>query len=51
MKVKVIKKFRDKTNGKIREVGEQFNCSPTRFTELKGFVEEIKEEIKGNFKK
>ena len=43
MRVKTVKRFGDK-NAKmqIREIGEQFNCSPERFAELKGFVKEIK---------
>lgn len=51
MRVKVIKKFIDKKEGKVREVGEVFDTTKKRFEEINstsfGFlVEEIKEENK-----
>lgn len=51
MRVKVIKKFIDKKEGKVREVGEVFDITKKRFEEINstsfGFlVEEMKEENK-----
>lgn len=45
MKVKVIEKFKDKTTGKVRKVGETFDCTKKRFDEILTvgkFVEEVK---------
>lgn len=44
MKVKVIKKFKDKKTGNIRKKGEEFTLSKERFFEIENvghFVEEI----------
>ena len=42
MNVKVIKKYKDKNTSKIHEIGEEIEVTEKRFAELKGFVEEIK---------
>lgn len=34
MKVKVIKKFIDKTTGKMRNIDDVFTCSEKRFNEI-----------------
>ncbi len=50
MKVRVLSKFNDLKEGKIREVGEVFIVSKKRYEEIIGkgdFVEKI-EEIKTN---
>lgn len=47
MKAKVLKKFKDKETGKVREVGEEFSCTKKRFAEILAvgeFVAEVKEE-------
>lgn len=47
MKVKVIKKFRDKVTGEVRKVGDIFTCTKKRYNEILSvdvLVEEIKEE-------
>lgn len=49
MKAKVLKKFKDKKNGKIRNVGDVIIVTEERFKEIltKGkLVEEYKEEPK-----
>ena len=49
MKVKVIKKFRDKVTGELRKVDDEFNCTKKRFDEILSvdkLIEEIKEEKK-----
>ena len=44
MKVKVIKKFKDKANKEVlRKVNDTFEVSDERFKELKGYVVEVKE--------
>lgn len=45
MKVKVIKKFKDKNTKKIHNVGDELKISKERFSEIESighFVEEIK---------
>ena len=47
MKVKVIKRFKDKTTGKVRKVDDVFTVSKERFAEIikaGPYVEEYKEE-------
>ena len=47
MKVRVIKKFRDKVTGEVRKVGDEFTCTKKRYNEIllvDALVEEIKEE-------
>ncbi len=46
MKVKVLKKFRDKHNGKVYKVGEVLDITKKRFDEIQKvgkLVEEVKE--------
>lgn len=45
MKVKVIRRFKDKKTGDIRRKGEEFTLSKERFAEIENaghFVEEVK---------
>lgn len=46
MKAKVLKPFKDLKEDKVREVGEEFEVTKKRFTEidkkLPGYVEEVK---------
>lgn len=47
MKVKVLKKFRDKVTGELHKVGDEFTCNKKRYNEIlsvDNLVEEIKEE-------
>ena len=47
MKVKVLKKFIDKHNGKVYNVGDELNITKKRYNEILSvdvLVEEIKEE-------
>lgn len=51
MKVKVIKKFRDKYTNLLHEIGQDIEITKERFEEINStahgvFVEEIKEEKK-----
>lgn len=49
MKAKVIVKFKDKETGKVRKVGEIFDCTKKRFEEILTvgkFVEEAKADSK-----
>lgn len=40
MKVKVLQKFYDKKEGQLREIGDTFICSKTRYQEIvKGLKE------------
>lgn len=46
-KVKVIMPFKDKVTGKMRKVGEVFECAPERLAEIKKagrYVVEVPEE-------
>lgn len=44
MKAVVLKRFRDKETGEMREAGDEFTCTKKRFAEIKsvdpGLVEE-----------
>lgn len=51
MNVKVIKKFKDKNTSEIRKVDDVFEVTEKRFAELKGFVEEVKENIENDSEK
>lgn len=47
MKVKVVRKFIDKTTGEVRNVNEEFTCTKKRYNEILSvgdFVVEIKED-------
>lgn len=49
MKVKVLKKFKDKKTGKVRHVDEIFTVSKERYEEILKvgeLIEEVKEETK-----
>ena len=49
MKVKVLKKFKDKHTGKVHKVDEVFTVSKERFAEIQSvgnLVEEVKEDKK-----
>lgn len=51
MKVKVIKKFRDKETRKIHQVGEELTLTKERFKEIESvgkFVEAVKSDDKSN---
>lgn len=43
MKVKVVSQFNDKITGKLRKVGQVFECEPDRANELAGYVEPVPE--------
>lgn len=51
MKVKVIRRFKDKKTGDIRKKGEEFTLSKERFAEIEKvghFVEEVKSDNNDN---
>lgn len=53
MKVKVLKRFKDKHTGKVHKEGETFTCKKERFEEILkvgAFVEECKEDVKEDIK-
>lgn len=45
MKAKVLKRFRDKETGDMREAGDEFTCTKKRFAEIRSVDPDLVEEV------